>query len=319
MEINTDSYADFRTVALRSQQWNYVDFADSYFLFVQSDVTTYKYSLLKTETADVADFENNYKSLGNPVGEGVGGGSILQSSTDLTTNGSFTVRGIAVQRVALIVNVTAYTSGTLTYTVKEVDPVDGTTAVGLSATGTALTGTGTDVIELSPLNSSAVEVSWTFSGAATVNATLVSRPVPAIVSPTQATLTDLWTNAIVIPETPSVATLYSRTATASLEVYWGFRVKLSSEKIIFTVLSGGVTLFTGDLKDLADNLMLNETGAVSAGAFIQSTGGAAPVMTFSPPAPWYSAGGTTFEIKASTTTGTGAKEATRGWTVRGIL
>lgn len=106
----------------------------------------------------------------------------VQANATLTTSGSTVFSGFGVRDLILVINVTNAPTGTLptlTYTLQEVDPGDGTTAVASSVTGTAITAAGTQVLQLRLSLTSAVKVSWSITGTLPsftgVYATLVTK------------------------------------------------------------------------------------------------------------------------------------------------
>lgn len=112
----------------------------------------------------------------------------VQSNATVTTSGSTIVTGnyFGSQEIALIVNVTVAPTGTtpsITYTIQEVDPGNGTTVYGSTASTSAITGTGVFTAVLNITTSSAVKVSWTISGTTPsftgVYTTLTTKATPS--------------------------------------------------------------------------------------------------------------------------------------------
>ena len=77
---------------------------------------------------------------------------------------------IGAKEVVLIINVSGAVTGTsptLTYTMTEVDPGDGATAIGASVTGVPIIATGTQILSLPIMRGSSVKISWVIGGTAT--------------------------------------------------------------------------------------------------------------------------------------------------------
>ena len=121
-----------------------------------------------------SDGTNAHYALANIVHGGLGSvqnsnSYTVQSNATLTTSGSTIITGnyFGCQEIALIVNVTVAPTGTtpsITFTVQDVDPGNGTTVYGNSASTSAITGTGVFTAVLNVTTSSAIKVSWTVSG-----------------------------------------------------------------------------------------------------------------------------------------------------------
>lgn len=91
------------------------------------------------------------------------------------TNGTITASGsniytsqyFGTQQVNVVVNVTAAPTGTtpvITFTIQEVDPGNGTTTFGSTASTSAISGTGVFTAVLTNTHSSAFKLSWTVTG-----------------------------------------------------------------------------------------------------------------------------------------------------------
>lgn len=116
---------------------------------------------------------------------------VVQSNATVTTSGSalVTANYFGTQEIALIVNSTVTPTGTtptLTYTIQEVDPGNGTTVYGNSATTTTITtgnspGVFTAVLNIS--TSTMIKVSWTITGTTPsftgIYATIVTKTTPS--------------------------------------------------------------------------------------------------------------------------------------------
>lgn len=99
--------------------------------------------------------------------------AILFNET-LTTSGSFIFRAGNAAEASVVYNITGPVTGTITFTVSEVDPSDELTVIGTSKTTAAIGTAGYGVITLSLFNSTTVRVSWTVSVGASIGATTVS-------------------------------------------------------------------------------------------------------------------------------------------------
>src|ERR1700677_1285362 len=96
---------------------------------------------------------------------------VLYNST-VTASGSLPVIGLISGEVDLIINVSGSVSGTLptlTFTVAGSDPQAPATIItgDTSASSAALNATGTAVVTVTPLRSSAINITWTIGGSAT--------------------------------------------------------------------------------------------------------------------------------------------------------
>lgn len=115
---------------------------------------------------------------------------VVQSNATVTTSGSVLVTAsyFGTQQVALIVNSTVTPTGTtptLTYTIQEVDPGNGTTLFGNSATTTTINTGNSPGVFTAVLNSTTspmIKVTWTITGATAsftgVYATIVTKSTP---------------------------------------------------------------------------------------------------------------------------------------------
>jgi hypothetical protein len=102
----------------------------------------------------------------------------------ISSSSSITITGISGRQVDLIVNAKGTFTGSpsLTYTLQEVDPGDGTTVIGSAFAGTAITVAGAQVVTLPAIAGDVVKVSWTFTGTSItlVNATLRAKSVAGL-------------------------------------------------------------------------------------------------------------------------------------------
>jgi len=89
--------------------------------------------------------------------------TVINNQT-ITINGSAgPYTGFGCQEIQLVVNITGAVSGTITFTIKELDPVDQTTVL-QSKSGAGITATGTQVIILPATFGDTFSVSWVVSG-----------------------------------------------------------------------------------------------------------------------------------------------------------
>lgn len=115
-------------------------------------------------------------------------GYVVRSNATLTASGSalLTNNWFGTQQINLVVNITATPTGTtptITFTIQEVDPGNGTTVYGQSASTTALNSIGVTAISISGTTSPMVQVSWTVTGTTPsftgLYATVTTRATPA--------------------------------------------------------------------------------------------------------------------------------------------
>ncbi len=106
----------------------------------------------------------------------------VQSNATVTTSGSSIFTGFGVREITLVINIKNAPTGTgpsITYSLQEIDPGDGLTAVGTSVTGTAITTAATQILSLPLTLTGAVKVTWTVTGITPsftgVYATLVTK------------------------------------------------------------------------------------------------------------------------------------------------
>lgn len=108
----------------------------------------------------------------------------VQTAATVTASGSqaVTLNYFGTQEVALVVNVGTVTGGgTITYVIQELDPGDGVTVYGNSATTGAISTAGVYTAVLNITTSSSVKVTWTVSGtfSATIYSTVTSKSTPS--------------------------------------------------------------------------------------------------------------------------------------------
>jgi hypothetical protein len=112
---------------------------------------------------------------------------IVQSAATVTTSGaqSITLNYFGTQEIALVVNVGTVTgSGSIQYTIQELDPGDGITVYGNSATTSVVTtgnAPGVFTAVLNVTTSPSVRITWTVIGtfSATIYATVTSKTSPS--------------------------------------------------------------------------------------------------------------------------------------------
>jgi hypothetical protein len=112
----------------------------------------------------------------------------IQSNATLIASGStlVTANYFGTHEIALIVNVTVAPTGTtptLSYSIQEVDPGNGTTLYGSTASTGSITGTGVFTAILNVTTSSMVKVTWTITGTTPsftgVYATITTKNTPS--------------------------------------------------------------------------------------------------------------------------------------------
>jgi hypothetical protein len=143
-------------------------------LFAGSDGTNSRYALMSAAGATLAgQASTNFT---------------VQSNSTITASGSTTITNsfFGSQEVNIVVNVTASPTGTtptLQYTIQELDPGNGTTVYGNSATTSSITATGVFTATINITTSSAIKVSWTVGGTTPsftgVYATVTTKSTPA--------------------------------------------------------------------------------------------------------------------------------------------
>jgi hypothetical protein len=115
-------------------------------------------------------------------------GTAVQVGTTVTTSGSFTLASsyVASQEIAIIVNVGTVTgAGSIKYTIQEVDPGDGVTLFGNSASTSVITSGNTPAVFTAVLNtttSTAVVMTWTVTGtfSAAIYSTIVTKSTSSV-------------------------------------------------------------------------------------------------------------------------------------------
>jgi hypothetical protein len=155
---------------------------------------------------------------------------IVQSNATVTTSGStfVTANYYGTQEIAIIVNVGTVTgSGSITYTIQEVDPGNNTTLFGNSASTSAISTGNAPAVFTAVLNSTTspvVRVSWVVTGtfSASIYTTVVSKTTPV----TQAV------SGTVTATNPSVSTVAAAPPTSA--TYVGALVTTAAESGLTT-------------------------------------------------------------------------------------
>lgn len=99
--------------------------------------------------------------------------SVLNNAT-VTTSGSYIFRAGSSAETTLVYNITGAVSGSITFTIAEVDPSDENTVIGVTKTSAAITSSGAGLLTMPLFNSTTVKVSWTVSVSASIAGTNVS-------------------------------------------------------------------------------------------------------------------------------------------------
>lgn len=112
--------------------------------------------------------------------------SVLNNVT-VTTSGSYVFRAGDAAEASLTYVIAGPVTGSITWTIAEVDPADEITVIGSSKTTAPITTASSEVVTLSLFNSTTVRVSWTVSVGATINgvtATVFRKAYPGLASVT---------------------------------------------------------------------------------------------------------------------------------------
>lgn len=99
--------------------------------------------------------------------------AVLSNAT-VTTAGAFVFRAGEAAEASVIYNIAGPVTGSITFTVSEVDPANELTVVGQNKVTAPITTTGSGIITISLFNSTTVRVSWTVSAGASIGAATVS-------------------------------------------------------------------------------------------------------------------------------------------------
>jgi hypothetical protein len=144
---------------------------------------------------------------------------VLYDQTVTSSGSSQVYSGYNSQEVSLIVNITGSVTGSITFTISEIDAGDLQTQIGATSTGATITSTGTQVITLPVTVTGCLQVSWVVSGGSpsinNIYATLVDKmtapnlydadgngPVAVKPSGTAATTSDASLVVSISPNTP---------------------------------------------------------------------------------------------------------------------
>lgn len=122
----------------------------------------------------------------------------IHSNSTITSSGSQILGGYGAQQISLVVNVKASPTGTtptITFTLQEIDPGDGTTTFGSTATTSAINAIGVYTATLNTTTSGTIKVSWTVTGT-TPSFTALYSTVAAKVTPTSQAVTSAPSNAV---------------------------------------------------------------------------------------------------------------------------
>lgn len=132
---------------------------------------------------------NAMGAIGNSFVSQASNNVVVLSNATITNPGSdiYSAQFFGMQEVSIVVNVVNAPTGTgtptLTFTIQEVDPGNGTTTYGNSASTTGITAAGVFTATLNITTSSAVKVSWTISGTTPsfsgVYVTLTTKATPS--------------------------------------------------------------------------------------------------------------------------------------------
>lgn len=120
----------------------------------------------------------------------------VHSNATITTSGSQILTGYGSQQISLIVNVKAAPTGTnptIKFTIQEVDPGDGTTVFGGSASTATINAVGVSTATLNTTTSGTIQVSWTVTGT-TPSFTQVYSTLATKVTPTSQAVTSTPSN-----------------------------------------------------------------------------------------------------------------------------
>lgn len=216
--------------------------------------------------------------------------AVLSNAT-LTADGSFVFRAGESAEASLVYNIAGPVTGSVTFTVAEVDPADELTVVGQSKTTAAITAAGTGIITISLFNSTTVRVSWDVSVGGSIGATTASifrKNYPGLAAVTfgasggaatldrsvslsydqndLAIVANLWKRVI----TYSVPALY----TATILKYTSYQNDAAFSRVVVTEIMGthnnATNTFTGGFAysaiQFAPFVYANVTTAIAAGA-----------------------------------------------------
>jgi len=185
----------------------------------------------------------------------------VHSNATIVASGSTVLTGYGASEVSLFINVTAAPTGTtptLQYTIQEVDPGDGTTVIGNTATSTVISAIGIQRITLESTFGGSIKVSWVIGGAGPsftqVYSTLVAKQgsakitdgtstasvkaaSTAPVATDQALVVSVSPNSVLTAVNPSVGTNAAAIPTSSTQVGGSDGTNLQAARV-FDVDSG---------------------------------------------------------------------------------
>jgi hypothetical protein len=185
----------------------------------------------------------------------------VHSNATIVASGSTVLTGYGASEVSLFINVTAAPTGTtptLQYTIQEVDPGDGTTVIGNTATSTVITAIGIQRITLESTFGGSIKVSWVVTGTTPsftqVYSTLVAKQGSAKitdgtntasvkaasiapVATDQALVVSISPNSVLTAVNPSVGTNAAAIPTSSTQVGGSDGTNLQAARV-FDVDSG---------------------------------------------------------------------------------
>jgi hypothetical protein len=171
----------FKAVAITQKGLavQYEDTPDTYDIFAVDGTVVYRAQIFKGEVplnsdysqfqndADKADFEANYLyKVNQPLSGAVQVSNFLLSDATLTTSGSTVVTNLTGAAVTLLINIKNSPTGStpvITFSIQDLDPVDGTTVLGSPTTGDPLNSISTQELTAT-IQSSAILVSWVVTG-----------------------------------------------------------------------------------------------------------------------------------------------------------
>jgi hypothetical protein len=135
---------------------------------------------------------------------------VVLSNATVTASGSATFDGFGAKELNLLINVSGSVTGTtptLTFTVQEIDPGDQVTPLGNSATGIAITATGTQIVSLPMMYGGTVLVSWTIGGTGSPTFNAVYASLISKVAGTTSLFDEAGNSALGTAGTPGTAVL----------------------------------------------------------------------------------------------------------------
>jgi len=190
----------------------------------------------------------------------------VHSNATVVASGSTVLTGYGASEVSLFINVKAAPTGaapTLQYTIQEVDPGDGTTVIGNTATSTVISAIGIQRITLESTFGGSIKVSWVIGGAGPsftqVYSTLVAKQgsakitdgtstasvkaaSTAPVATDQALVVSVSPNSVLTAVNPSVGTNAAAIPTSSTQVGGSDGTNLQAARV-FDVDSGAGTQY----------------------------------------------------------------------------